>query len=326
MTDLPFGALVVDELLEASVVGSFSKIGPLLRRRAAAWQPYDRMDGKVAVVTGATSGLGLATAVELARLGARVRLVGRSASKLDAALDRIRDDVPGADVTGSRADLSDLADVRRLADDLLGSGRHLDVLVHNAGALSRSHTVSASGLETTCAVQLVAPHLLTSLLTPALGGASPSRVLWVSSGGMYTQKFDLASLDPGPANYDGTVTYARVKRAQVVLSGEWARRLESAAVVVHAMHPGWADTPGIATGLPSFSRVMRPLLRTPEEGADSIVWLASAPEALTTTGGFWCDRRRRSEHKVPWTRLPRAAAAEAGSALFDWCDARARAG
>ncbi len=326
MTDLPPGALVVDELLEASVVGSFSKVGPLLRRRTAAWRPYDRMDGKFVVVTGATSGLGLTTAAELARLGARVRLVGRSASKLDDALYRIGRDVPGAEVTGSRADLSDLTDVRRLADDLLQDGLHLDVLVHNAGALSRSYTASPSGIEVTCAVQLVAPHLLTELLTPVLGGTSPSRVLWVSSGGMYTQRFDLSTLDPGPADYDGTVTYARVKRAQIVLSGEWARRLKPAGVVVHAMHPGWADTPGIATGLPGFSRVMRPLLRSPEEGADSIVWLASAPEPLTTTDGFWCDRRRRSEHKVPWTRLPPAAAAGAGAALFDWCEARVRAG
>ncbi len=326
MTGLPVGARAVDALLEASVVGSFSKTGPLVRRRTAAWRPYDRMDGRFAVVTGATSGLGLTAAIELARLGAHVRLVGRSASKLNGVLDRIRSDVSGAEVTGSRADLSDLADVRRLADDLVETGTHLDVLVHNAGALSRSYAVSPSGVEVTCGVQVVATHLLTQMLIPVLGGTSPSRVLWVSSGGMYTQKFDLAALEPDPAHYDGTVTYARVKRAQTVLAAEWARRLELVGVVVHSMHPGWADTPGITTGLPVFSRVMRPLLRTPEEGADSIVWLASAPEALATTGGFWCDRRRRSEHKVPWTRLSPAAAASAGPDLFDWCAARALAG
>ena len=101
----------------------------------------------------------------------------------------------------------------------------------------------------------------------------------VASGGMYTEPLDVAALDPEPADYDGTKAYARCKRAQVVLAEEWTRHLLGTGIAVNAMHPGWADTPGLRTALPGFSRIVGPLLRTPEEGADTIVWLAAAPEA-----------------------------------------------
>jgi NAD(P)-dependent dehydrogenase (short-subunit alcohol dehydrogenase family) len=119
---------------------------------------------------------------------------------------------------------------------------------------------------------------------------------------MYTQRLDLGDLETAPDDYDGKVAYARAKRARVVLNHEWARRVPSTEIVSHAMHPGSAHTPGIVSGLPRFQPVMRPLLRTPEQGADTVVWLASTGEALGSTTSFWLDRRRRSEHRVPWTR------------------------
>ena len=113
----------------------------------------------------------------------------------------------------------------------------------------------------------------------------------MSSGGQYTQALDLDDLQSPTGPWKGANVYARAKRAQVVLAREWAKRLGRRGVAVHAMHPGWADTPGVAESLPQFRRVLGPLLRTPAQGADTIVWLASADEAAQHGGGFWLDRR-----------------------------------
>jgi len=212
--------------------------------------------------------------------------------------------------------------VRGLAEEFLAGHDRLDVLIHNAGALAKDRRESSSGTELTVASQVAGPFLLTGLLLPALEAAAPSRVIQVSSGGMYTQKFDLASLEMSPEVYDGTVAYARAKRAQLVLMHEWVRRMEGTGVSFQAMHPGWAATPGIRDSLPGFAKVMGPLLRTPDQGADTAVWLASAPAGVETTGGFWLDRRPRWEHKVPWTRLSEEDFDDAGAALWAWCAAR----
>jgi len=230
--------------------------------------------------------------------------------------------VPGADVTFLLADLGEFDQVRHLAEAFLADHDRLDVLVHNAGALTESRTVTSSGDELTAASQVAAPYLLTGLLLPALRAAAPARVIQVSSGGMYTQRFDLATLEMGPADYDGTVAYARAKRAQLVLLHEWVRRTEGTGISFHAMHPGWADTPGVRGSLPGFARIMGPILRTAEQGADTVVWLAAAPEGVESTGGFWLDRRPRWEHKVPWTRLSEAEFVDAGAALWAWCAVR----
>ena len=126
----------------------------------------------------------------------------------------------------------------------------------------------------------------------------------VASGGMYTEPLDVDALDPDPAAYDGTKAYARCKRAQVVLAEEWTRHLLDTGITVNAMHPGWADTPGLRTALPGFSRIVGPLLRTPEEGADTIVWLAAAPDAADLSGLFFLDRRARAKHRLRRTRRP----------------------
>ncbi len=315
-------ARVVDGVLEATVVGSFSSIGPRVRSRMSGWPAPPSMVGRVVLVTGATSGLGLASAIDLARGGATVLGTARSRSRADEATETIRLAVPTAEVDFLIADLSGLDQVRDLAEQFSAGHDRLDVLIHNAGALSRSYTSTDDGGEITVVTQLVAPFLLTGLLFERLEAATPSRVIQVSSGGMYTQRFDLGELEMSPADYDGAKAYARVKRAQLVLMHEWVRRTGGSGVDFASMHPGWVDTPGIRSGLPVFSKVMRPLLRTPEEGADTVVWLASSPEALSPNGGFWLDRRTRSEHKVPWTRLHGAAADQAGPALWAWCSER----
>ena len=317
-----FVATTVDELLEATVVASFSSLGPALRARVAGWTSPPRMDTKVVLVTGATSGLGLATAKGLAALGAQVVLAARGHDRAERAATEIRDAVPEAEVSVLLADMGEFDQVRHLADEFLASHDRLDVLVHNAAALTKERTLTGSGVELTVASQVAAPFLLTGLLLPALSAAVPSRVIQVSSGGMYTQKFDLATFEMGPNDYDGTVAYARAKRAQLVLMHEWVRRTSGSGISFHAMHPGWADTPGIRQSLPGFAKVMGPLLRTPQQGADTVVWLSASPEAGESNGEFWLDRRPRWEHKVPWTHLSESDFKDAGAELWAWCTER----
>ena len=131
--------------------------------------------------------------------------------------------------------------------------------MHNAGALTPTYQTTAEGVERTLATQVFGPYLLTAALAPLLfssaagsadGSSAPPTIVTMSSGGMYSQRFDLGTLETGPDGYDGVVAYARAKRAQLVLADAWADRFAPAPVASYAMHPGWVDTPGLAEGLP----------------------------------------------------------------------------
>ncbi len=329
---IPAAALAADALLEASVVGSFSRVGIEVRARllpefAAAAEPD--LTGRTVVITGATSGIGLAAATELARRGAAVHFLARSRLRAEQARRQI---IAAADDRSARrgtvsfglGDLENQDSVRRFAAEFTAAHDRLDVLIHNAGAIHPQYRTSAAGLELTVASQVLAPFTLTRLLLPVLrssrpAAAGPARVITVSSGGMYTQRLDPAALLARPARYRGVQAYARAKRSQVALSAEWARRVPAAEVAFHALHPGWVATPGIAAALPRFDQLMRPLLRTPEQGADTIAWLASADPAVLGSGGFWHDRRRRPVRRLPGTR---DVTPDAAARLWDWLAAQ----
>ncbi len=317
---------VVDELLEATVVGSFSRIGYDVRSGLGHWQLPPPMTGRHVVVTGATSGLGLECAASLGAAGASVTFLARDGVRAEQARSNIVARAGHNDVDFALTDISELSAIRRTADVLLVQGRPIDVLVHNAGALTRHYETTSDGVERTVAAHVLGPFLLTGHLLPllrqaAVEGGAPARVITVSSGGMYSKRFDLDLLEMGEADYDGVVAYARAKRGQLVLNHEWARRIDPRTVMFHAMHPGWADTPGVASSLPGFHRAMGRLLRSPAQGADTMVWLASAAEVLEApSGSFWLDRHRRWEHKLPWTRP-----ADAGldqERMWAWCAQR----
>jgi len=313
---------IVDELLEATVAASFTGVGPRVRQSTSHWSGLESMEGRVVLVTGATSGIGQAAAVELARLGATVVVGARSEARAESTVSAIAAQVPKARLSVLLGDLGDLDAVRAMAETFCEHHGCLDVLVHNAGALTKERTLTRQGNEVTVATQLLGPYLLTGLLWSRLAAAAPARVIQVSSGGLYSQRFDRSSLEMDAGSYDGTVAYAKVKRAQLVLMHEWVRRTMGSGVQFHAMHPGWVDTPGIRDSLPGFSRMIGPLLRTPAEGADTIAWLASSPAGATRSGEFWLDRQPRWEHKVPWTRRSPDQDVTDGGALWAWCAER----
>lgn len=296
----------VDALLEATVVGSFSRIGIETRRRLEGWAPVGDLTGRIVVVTGATSGIGKAAAGRFAALGARVVLVGRD----EGRLGRARHDTGAAETYV--ADLSDLDAVRGFVRTFRAQHDELHVLVHNAGALVHEYRITPQGFENTYASQVLAQHVITSGLLPLLQAAH-GRVIVVSSGGMYSQRLDPDTVEMGSDDFDGVRAYALAKRAQVTLAREWARRFGDTGVAFHSMHPGWADTPGVRTSLPTFHRVTGPFLRTAEQGADTIVWLADDAEALSHNGRFWHDRRPRSAQRLPGTEPD----ADTAAALWD---------
>jgi dehydrogenase/reductase SDR family member 12 len=282
------------------VILSYTKLG--YARRSRRWRASDlaAMDGKVVLVTGATSGLGEAAARGFARLGASVWLVARSRKRGEDTKARIAEQTGSDDVHVGICDLSDLRSVRRFAEQCAVRPGRLDLLVNNAGVLTEERSLSRDGIELTLATNVVGPFLLTKLLVPLLLRSAPARVINVSSGGMYTQGLHVDDLQSARGKFRGTVAYARTKRMHVVLSELWAWRLEGTGVVVNSMHPGWVDTPGLRGSLPGFHRVVRRLLRTPEQGADTIVWLGSAPQGAAVSGAFWFDRARRPTHLLPW--------------------------
>jgi NAD(P)-dependent dehydrogenase (short-subunit alcohol dehydrogenase family) len=283
------------------VIGSFDRIGFRLHSRSFVASDLEvDLSARVCLVTGGNAGLGRATAEALAQRGATVHLLCRDAARGEAARDELRRATGNPRVELALVDLSSLASVRQFAAGLALDQVH--VLVQNAGVLPAERRLTAEGLELTFATHVVGPHLLTRLLVPRLKATSDARVIFVSSGGMYTQRLELSDVRWDHRRFDGVIAYAQTKRMQVVLAERWAQALAPSGVSVFSMHPGWADTQGVRSSLPRFYRLTRAVLRTPAEGADTITWLAVRRPTPAPSGGFFFDRRPRSTHYVPWTR------------------------
>ncbi|UCE84715.1 MAG: SDR family NAD(P)-dependent oxidoreductase [Deltaproteobacteria bacterium] len=305
----------LSRLVDPTIVLSFDRHG--FQIHALTFRPDDLevdLSERRCLVTGANSGIGYESALALADLGAEVVLLCRSPERGEAAAARIREQTGNARVSVEPVDMSELASVRAAAERL--AARPVDVLVHNAGVLPDARTLTSDGLELTFATHVVGPFLLTKLLRGALEQSDDARVVWVSSGGMYTRMLEVDDPNWEDRDYDGVAAYAETKRAQVVLARLWAEALEGTKVVVNAMHPGWADTPSVRSSLPRFYRVTRHILRTPAEGADTVVWLAACPRAREWSGRFFFDRAPRSPYLLPLTRESR----EAREALWALCE------
>lgn len=310
---------LVDVALELLVLPSFSRIGYDIRRRLYGWEDLGRtsLRGRTVLVTGPTSGLGRTAVSHFAAMGARVLLVGRDPERLERTRTELVAWSGNREVAAYEADLGSLEAVRAAASEILDRETSLDVLVDNAGGIHGRRRVSPEGFELSFATMALGPFVLTSrllpLLTPAAPTGAPSRIVAVTSGGMYAQGLHLDDLQYALDPYDGALAYARAKRAQVVLVREWARRLRGRGVTANAMHPGWTDTPGLEASLPAFREFLGPYARTPDEGVDTIVWLAASDEARGRTGRLFLDRRARPFDRLPMTRV----SAEARRALWD---------
>lgn len=274
----------------------FTRFGYQRGRRR--WSPMSTsLAGKHIVLTGANSGLGLATARALLEARAILTAVIRDPNKIDAMQAELTKETGRAADSVELCDMSLLSDVDALCDRLLAKGESIDVLINNAGALFNDYAETREGIERSAALLLLAPWRMTEQLLPLLENHnSAARVINVVSGGMYTQKLRCAQLVMTEQDYNGSVAYARAKRALTVLTEQWAEDWQARNVVVNSMHPGWADTPGVQSALPGFRRITQSVLRSSDEGADTIVWLARAKEADQVTGKLFLDREPRTTH------------------------------
>jgi NAD(P)-dependent dehydrogenase (short-subunit alcohol dehydrogenase family) len=251
----------------------------------------DNMIGKICLVTGGTNGIGKATAQALARMGATVVIVGRSASKTVQVVKEIRADSDNPNVDSLLADLSSQQEVRRLANEFEQKYNHLHVLINNAGAAFMQRQLSVDGIEMTFALNYLAPFLLTNLLLETLKASAPARIINVSSGSHTSGKIEFDNLQ-GERVY-GFDAYPNAKLAIILSTVELARRLEGTGVTVNALHPGVTATGfGRNNGkiMDALVSIFAPLvMRSPAKGAETSIYLASSSGVEGTTGKYFYD-------------------------------------
>jgi NAD(P)-dependent dehydrogenase (short-subunit alcohol dehydrogenase family) len=258
------------------------------------------MDGKICMVTGATSGIGYVTAREIARQGATLVIVGRNEQKCVDAVNTIKQQTGNNAVEWMLADLSVQQDIRRLADLFTSRYARLDVLVNNAGALFVQRQESADGIEMTFALNHLNYMLLTNLLLDTLKDSAPARIVNVSSDAhrATTMNFDDPQLKQG---YNGWKAYNQSKLANLLFTYELARRLEGTGVTVNALHPGFVAS-GFGMNNGWMAQLFRPLVKlmgkSPELGARTSIYLATSPEVAGTSGKYFSEQQEVDSSKV----------------------------
>jgi len=271
------------------------------------------MNGKICLVTGATNGIGKATAQRLAQMGATVVIVGRSAPKTAQLVEEIRATSGNHNVDSLLADLSSQQDIRRLAAEFKTRYSHLHVLLNNAGATFTTRQLSVDGIEMTFALNHLAYFLLTNLLLDIIEASTPARIINVSSDAHSGGKIDFDNLQ-GERSYSGFGPYGNSKLANILFTTELARRLEGTGVTVNALHPGLTSTgfgknnPGLLMKI--MGAVIPLIARSPEKGAETSIYLATSPEVESITGKYFVNR------KVAQT-APQAADNAAATRLWD---------
>ncbi|MGH7048376.1 MAG: SDR family oxidoreductase [Stellaceae bacterium] len=246
---------------------------------------------RVAIVTGASAGIGLHTALGLAKAGMRVVMTGRHPARTEAARRFVAEHARGARLETAIADFSSLAEVRRLADELLSGHRRIDLLVNNAGLFSPKFERSADGYELTFAVNHLAPFLLTNLLLERLKASAPARIVTVASRAHHGNKIDLDTI-AGPRNWSMIKAYGRSKLCNILFTRELARRLDASGVVAMSLHPGVVATRLAQRGgmIGLGWQLMKPFMISPERGAQTSLFLAMVPDPAPFHGGYVVGR------------------------------------
>lgn len=261
------------------------------------------MAGKSVVITGGTGGIGRATAIGLAKMGARVGITGRDRTRTEQAAAAIRSASGNPAVEGFAADMTSQAEIRRLAAAVLDAYPRLDVLVNNVGGFWAHRHLTADGLERTFALNHVAPFLLTNLLLDRLKASAPARVVTVSSGAHAGGRIDFDDLQ-GAHGYSGNRAYSQSKLANILFSNELARRLEGTGVTANSLHPGVVGTNFGAEDQARFFTVVKslilPLLKTPDQGAETSIYLASSPDVYGITGQYFANRKQKRAGKAAY--------------------------
>jgi retinol dehydrogenase-14 len=251
------------------------------------------MGEKVCLITGATSGIGRATAMGLANMGASAVMVGRDRGRGEAALAEIKEKSGNASVDLMLADLSSQEEIRRLADEFKEAHPRLDVLINDAGLFRSKRITTADGMEMTFAVNHLASFFLTNLLLDVLKASAPSRIVNVSSGDHTNGTIDFDDLQ-GEKGYKGAKAYSQSKLANVLFTYELARRLEGTGVTANCLHPGAGVRTNFGSGVSGvfgfMVRALRPLMISPEKGAETSIYLASSPEVEGLSGRYFVKK------------------------------------
>ncbi|KAM6948320.1 dehydrogenase/reductase SDR family member 12 [Aplochiton taeniatus] len=257
--------------------------------------------GRSFMITGSNSGIGKASAKAIAKKGGTVHMVCRNKDKAEEARAEIVRESANTEVYVHILDLSETRKVLEFALAFRQQYPSLNVLINNGGCMVTNREETAEGLEKNFATNTLGVYILTQTLIPLLQKSRDPRVITVSSGGMLVQKLRTDDLQSKRGNFDSTMAYAQNKRQQVVLTEEWAQT--NPAVHFSVMHPGWADTPAVATSMPQFHQMMAGRLRSAEQGADTVVWLAlSRAAGKTCSGLFFQDRTAVPAHlPLAWT-------------------------
>jgi len=259
--------------------------------------------GKAFMITGANSGIGKQTALEIAKRGGTVHMVCRNPQFGAEAKKELSELSDNSNIRLHILDMSQPRDIVKFVKEFEQNNEKLDVLINNAGCMVNKRELTEDQIEKNFATNTLGTFLITSGLIDLLNKSEEPRVVTVSSGGMLVQKLnvdDLQFSDMSP--FDGTMAYAQNKRQQVVMTEQFAKKHKK--VHFSVMHPGWADTPAVRNSMPDFYEKMRDKLRTVEQGADTVVWLAMAREAVSSPSGkFWQDRGQVGTHlPLAWTR------------------------
>lgn len=295
----------IHQLLDLTIVFSFDRSG--FKRHCPYQLPMVDLSGRHGIVTGASSGIGLAVAKSLLQQKMDLQLISRDLEKLE---NSFKSDSSAAFAEYNCLDMGDLKKVYSFAMNEVKLP--VDLLIHNAGDMPLSLTINKDGFEQMFASQVLGPFILTKTLADLGKLRRGCRIIFVASGGMYLQKLDLSDLLFEKCSYNKYSGYANAKRAQVILSGLFSEKYPQ--YLFSSMHPGWADTPGVRYSLPLFNKLLNKRFRSAEEGADTILWLATTQDY--SNGKFWFDRK---EAKTTILNLNKSSGEE-DELLWKYCE------